>query len=394
MKVLYANPIFLDYRIPFYKRLIELFECDFYVLYSSNRYKGRFDALLERIPQELGDNAVAYNKERAFYINSFSFKYKAVVSENKKSIFPYAVPFTVGLKKAVATICPDVIISEGFYQWTPLLCWYCHRHHVPLYINYERTLYTERYTGYLKTLERKWVDKYVKGYFVNGSETSKYLESIGVSPNRIYLGGMSADSSGLRQSIASMSQEDKLLFKKRLKSGCKGLMFLFSGQMIERKGVGHLLESWMEHINHFPDDILILIGGGPLYDQYKTQYGGEPSIFIEGRIPYSEVYKYYAVADVFVLPTIEDNWSLVIPEAMACGLPVATSVYNGCYPELVKKGVNGITFDTFNHSSIVEALGYFHTQDLKEFGRNSIKLEEPFNTDNSAQRFHDVIVKG
>lgn len=61
------------------------------------------------------------------------------------------------------------------------------------------------------------------------------------------------------------------------------------------------------------------------------------SVHFLGKIPYQEVYKYYGIADVFVLPTLEDNWSLVVPEAMSCGLPVATSIYNGCHPELVKR---------------------------------------------------------
>ena len=41
MKVLYCNPIFLDYRLPFYKRLNELFDGNFYVMYSTVRYKLR-----------------------------------------------------------------------------------------------------------------------------------------------------------------------------------------------------------------------------------------------------------------------------------------------------------------------------------------------------------------
>ena len=169
-------------------------------------------------------------------------------------------------------------------------------------------------------------------------------------------------------------------------------MYLFSGQIVERKGVKYLLEAWTEHIKRHTNDTLVLIGYGDLYDRFKAQYSDEPSIFLEGRVDYDDVYKYYAIADVFVLPTIEDNWSLVIPEAMACGLPVATSIYNGCYPELVKKNINGITFDTFKQESIVEALEYFHHQDLNVLGRNSIKLEKPFNTYNCAQREYEAII--
>ena len=391
MKVLYANPIFLDYRIPFFKKLVELFNGEFYILYSTQRYKGRFDDLLKRIPNELGRNAIAYENEKIFYFNSLSFKYKAKASEKKKKLFPYAIPFAFGLLKTVKRQRPDVLITEGFYQWTPLICRYAHKHKVPLYLSYERTLYTERNVGKLKTLERKWIDKFIAGYLVNGRATSEYLLSLGVSPDRIFIAGMSADSDGLRQAIMNFPESEKIYFRKKYQRD-KGLIFLFSGQMIVRKGVDHLLESWMQHIKKFPFDKLILIGGGPLYDQYFQRYCSVPSIFLEGRIPYSEVYKYYAIADVFILPTIEDNWSLVVPEAMACGLPIATSIYNGCHYELVQKGINGITFDTFRHDTIIDALEYFHTQNLDEFGKNSIRLEELFNTDNSAKRVYYTIV--
>ena len=63
-----------------------------------------------------------------------------------------------------------------------------------------------------------------------------------------------------------------------------------------------------------------------------------------GGIDYDDIHKYYAMADVFMISTLEDNWSLVVPEAMACGLPVMCSQYNGCWPELVTKQ-NGWVFD-------------------------------------------------
>lgn len=147
---------------------------------------------------------------------------------------------------------------------------------------------------------------------------------------------MSADSKGLTSSINLLAPEDKNNFKS-LYNKNKGLIYLFSGQIVKRKGLEYLLNAWEKHIKVHSDDNLIIIGFGDLYSPLKDKYKEYKSIFFKGRIEYNEVYKYYAIADVFILPTIEDNWSLVIPEAMACGLPVATSIYNGCYPELVKK---------------------------------------------------------
>lgn len=136
-----------------------------------------------------------------------------------------------------------------------------------------------------------------------------------------------------------------------------------------------------------------MVGGGILENKLKSEFGSIPTVFIEGRKEYSEVCKYYAIADVFILPTIEDNWSLVIPEAMSCGLPVATSIYNGCHTELIHKGENGITFDTFNQESIIQALNFFHGRDLKLMGEKSIEFEKPFDTEHCAQRTYQVIIK-
>ena len=68
MKILYANPLFLYYRIPYYKRLNELFGGEFYVLYSVNRYKQRKEwvGVLDKIPEALGDNADQVNKKPYF----------------------------------------------------------------------------------------------------------------------------------------------------------------------------------------------------------------------------------------------------------------------------------------------------------------------------------------
>ena len=73
MKVLYCNPIFLDYRLPFYKRLNELFDGNFYVMYSTTRYKMRHNEhLLKQIPEVLGRNALPFENEKLFNLKSAS----------------------------------------------------------------------------------------------------------------------------------------------------------------------------------------------------------------------------------------------------------------------------------------------------------------------------------
>lgn len=369
MKVLYCNPSFWEYRLPFYKELKKLFEGDFHILYSTRRFcKWGHESFLRRIKQEMGDNAHEYN-------------YEPMIDFKKKQ-----VPIPLGLWKHIRKVKPDVLITEGFFQWTPLVQLYGLMYHIPVFIGYERTLYTERNNSKLKTWIRKIQDKFIKGYLVNGSETKKYLESIGVASDKIFIGGMSADSEGLRKAIAAFPEEEKKAFRARFVKSNEGLVFLYSGRVESLKGAPHLLEAWKEHIKKYPNDSIILIGMGDAYNDLKQKFGDYNSVFLEGRIEYDQVYKYYSIADVFILPTLQDNWSLVVPEAMSCGLPVATSIYNGCYSELIKDGENGCVFDPLKKDSLLKALDYFHHVDIKTHGKRSVEIEKMFNTENCAMR--------
>lgn len=391
MKVLYCNPSFWDYRLPFYKKLNELFNGQFYVVYSTKRYIGR-ETLLNRIKNELRENALPYDNELMFNWKRLTFN----------SIWE-GIPLPFAIIKIIWRTKPDVLITEGFFQWTPfvLLCSILLR--IPTFMGYERTLWTERNNGKLKTWHRKITDKFIKGYLVNGSETKKYLLSIGVNEEKIHIGGMSADSEGLKHDVSKFKNsaefkefKDYIVFPKSKlmkQSVAKGIIYLFSGRVSVLKGADLLLSAWERHIKRHPEDQIILIGHGDKSEEMKAKYTNEPSIHLEGGIAYTQVHKYYAIADVFILPTLTDNWSLVIPEAMSCGLPVSTSIYNGCHPELVKKDVNGITFDPLKQESILEALDYFHYVDLNAFGKRSIEIEELFNTDNCAKRVYAALTK-
>lgn len=383
MKVLYCNPSFWEYRLPFYVALNKLFGGNFHVVYSTKRFLNGHEKLLDDIKKKLGENAIPYESELMYDIHTHSFR---EYSEEYKHI-----PLPFGLWKKIGRVHPDILITEGFFQWTPWVQLWAFFHQVPLFVGYERTLYTERNNGKLKTWIRKVQDKFIKGYFVNGIETRKYLESIGVNSDKIHEVGMSADSEGLRRDVTSFRKSnDYKNFKQKFCHG--GLVYLFTGKLIERKGVIPLLKAWKQHVKIWTQDTLVLVGDGELMAECQELSTGESSIYVEGRVDYDKVHQYYAIADVYFLPTIEDNWSLVIPEAMACGLPVATSIYNGCHKELIEEGENGVTFDTFNKVSIANALSFFHGKDLVRMGLKSVEIERRFDTEKCAYREYEVII--
>lgn len=390
MRILCCNPIFYEYRLPFYAELNRLFNGEFHLLFSPLRMKlHRKEKLLKQTCQVLGDNVILPQKEHVF--DTDSMKWDVVYNPERG----HRIPLVWGISAAIRRVRPDVLLTVGYFQWTPLVLLYGVLHGIPVYMSYERTPHTERNRTWVHKLHRKLFNHFFAGYLVNGSETRKYLESLGVPTSKIHVAGMCADSSFMSENVREFrTSEAYASFKEQvLGPSLQGLCFLFCGKLDERKGVTHLLEAWRSHINHHPHDHLVMVGMGKQFEQCKDMAVDMPSVHIEGRRDYEEMPKYYAIADVSIMPTLEDNWSLVVPEAMACGLPVTTSIYNGCHSELIQEGVNGYVFDTLKHETIVEALDKFHSSDLAGMGKASIELEKNFNTENSARRVYHAIMK-
>lgn len=371
-KVLWVNPSFLDYRIPLYKELNSICNGYFYLIYSRRRIPSRCD---EAIKKTLGDNAVSVTEDRLFLKRKTDFANSGI-----------SLTWPHGLYRAIKEVNPDIILTEGYSQFSPWPILYATIHRIPVVIAYERTKHTERNCPLWRRLYRRFINVFTNGYIANGRLTKEYLMSQGVKEKNIFTGGMCADSEGLARQVANLSEDDLSAFRKQIlgRKSC-GISYILVGRMIPLKGVFHLLEAFLEHLKTHPDDRIVLVGDGPELPDLKEKYGNNPAVVFVGGIDYSQIYKYYAACDVFVIATLEDNWSLVVPEAMACGLPVACSIYNGCHPELVHKDENGITFDPLNPKSVVEALDYFHHVDIKRFGQRSREIEHNFNPENTAK---------
>jgi glycosyltransferase involved in cell wall biosynthesis len=79
------------------------------------------------------------------------------------------------------------------------------------------------------------------------------------------------------------------------------------------------------------------------------------------------VLDFYAAADLYVSPSLEDSFGLPVAEAMACGLPAISSLFAGV-SELIESGVDGFLLrdprDPKELASLLEEL--FHHQEQRE----------------------------
>lgn len=123
-------------------------------------------------------------------------------------------------------------------------------------------------------------------------------------------------------------------------------------QISARKGHIYLLEAWKQL--KLTDSELILIGG--LYDEMKSTLEKFSGLFTYiPSVPNVELRHYFNRADVFVLPSVEDGFAVVCTEAMACGLPVITTVNTGA-SEILDHGKDGFVVPIRSPDAIAQYL--------------------------------------
>ena len=379
MKITWVTRSFLDYRIPVYQELNKLCGRNLTVIYYKDIPPERTQ---KKIKEVLGDKAIAREKE-------FRIGNKPKIDNASKSNTTFRIPISPGLIKQVLDSKPDVLISDGFMQWTYAALAVRALKRIPHVMCYERTAHTERNAGRLRIWYRKIVSRWIDAIDCNGILCGEYVRSLGFDSKRLTFGHMVADISGMSRTIQNIANEDIVKVKKELKIPPKGLMILFVGQLIPIKGVDQLLTAWKQFKSHCKENCtLVYVGYGRLEQPLRDRIVNEKiqDVILIGGIDYDSIAQNYKAADCFILPTVEDNWSLVVPEAMACGLPVATTIYNGCHPELITKE-NGWVFDTYNEQSIIDTLQNIvnNKERLKEMGEVSKRIVSKHTAERAAQ---------
>jgi len=108
--------------------------------------------------------------------------------------------------------------------------------------------------------------------------------------------------------------------------------FLFVGRLAGKKGVDDLLEAFaLVHDSH-PEATLTIVGEGPLKADFERQakrLGLGNVVSFEGHVPYEEIERVYAAADVFVLPSEWEGHPRVMLEAWASSRPLVGTAVEG-----------------------------------------------------------------
>ena len=235
----------------------------------------------------------------------------------------------------------DVIIPQGGVQRGSLVA-NAERfpsHIKPLYLT-AKTLNPKYWVQRL--IERKqYTPSRLPRVIAVSNLVKKHLEQYHrVPPHRIYVVPNAIDP---RRLEVSQPGALRCAFRNRMGLEPGDLVGLFAGHNFALKGLKPLLEALAQRtrLNHTGRRIRLLVCGGgdtAAYGRFTRRLGLSESVHFLGFYP--NVLDCFWSSDFFVQPTYYDPCSLVVMEALACGLPVITTANNGA-SELLENGREG-----------------------------------------------------
>ncbi len=231
-------------------------------------------------------------------------------------------------------------------------------------------------------------------FLVPGSMGREYIHSLGIPQERIHVCNNVVDNT-LFARARQASREEKQALREKL--GLRGPVLLYCGQFIRRKGLDTLMEA-LDGLNKELEFTLLALGSGPLGEELRARFprGANRRLVIPGFVQPSEIHRYYAVSDIFVLPAHIDTWGMVVNEAMAAGVPPIVSTGAGAHADMVSHGKSGFHFEKGDAAALAGHLERLITDRELRAGmvREGDRILERFTLEHAARQFIAAVEKG
>lgn len=231
--------------------------------------------------------------------------------------------------------------------------------------------------GRLRMRLRKLVLPRADRVLVNGESGRRHVIACGVRPEQINVVASGTDLSVFGRTAKSPAA-----------SGI--LRVLYVGALIELKGINSFALVFADEVSRSAVSVAwTLVGRGP--EREKLEQIAWPAnlrVSIIDAFEYKDLPKVYDNHDVFVMPSLCDEWGMVVNESMVSGLPVLGCTGSQAVEEMVKSGVNGWTYAPGDEQGMRLAI-----RELLRLGQSEL-MAKGMAAACTAREFSDEVVAG
>lgn len=345
IKVLYQVNIPSPYRVDFFNELGKM--CDLTVLFERETSDGR----------DLNWHNYSFDNFRAVFL------------KGKKVKDDLALSFEV--IKYLKRICFDIIVIGGYATPTGMLAIrYLRTRKIPFILNVDGGLIPKQEHPLRSTIKRHFIGS-ASYWLSTGKNTSKYLKHYGAKENNIFIYPF---TTMFEKDVIPevLDYEDKKCYKDKLNIE-EDKMILTVGRFVHIKGFDVLLNVSKDLPKNYG---VYFVGGEPTEEYLKLKEDHNlTNVHFIGFKSKEKLKEYYKASDLFVLPTREDIWGLVINEAMSFGLPIISTDKCVAGVELVKNYENGFIVPTDDSNSILKKINKIFSDKKLASKMSEVSLE-------------------
>ncbi len=249
---------------------------------------------------------------------------------------------------------------------------YVKQHRIPLFVaTGEGGL--QNLANALQGPEYRELNKYINGAISVSSNNRNISQEIGLLEGKDCLVAPNAIDSRL------FHKKDRVALRQQYGFNQDDFIVAFVGAFNHRKG-SQRLSSAIDKVGGVKS---FFIGGQGESELLEPNSEG---ILFKGRLPHEAIPDYLNMADIYVLPTLNEGCCNAVVEALACGLPVVSS--NRPFNFDVLNEGNSIMVDPLNVDEIADAIRELKENETKrrELAQGALKMAEELTIDHRAER--------
>lgn len=271
--------------------------------------------------------------------------------------FSFMTPRVPQLRQLLTRDHFDMVVIQGWNHHGYLLAaWHAQRAGLKVLLRCEATDHVDGSKG-LKRLARevllRQLFRRVDCFAAIGERNHRFYRDRGIPESRIVRMPYCVDNDHFREKAA---KADTDALRRVLGIDDDRPVILYASKLTGRKHADLLLDAYADLPE--PRPWLVVVGDGELRPalEARIQERSLGCVKMAGFRNQSTLPAFYALADVFVLPSVNETWGLVVNEAMNAGCAIIVTDQVGCALDLVRNGENGFVIAPHDRAALTQAL--------------------------------------